>query len=96
MLVSYDLVQAASDVSGMRAGAWDVTDGVDVEGLTLLDAMEKVCQAANVKFRFVSRCGMDGPVQGIVFYKPGARHCVELDTQRMGAVLSPSRTQRNT
>ena len=70
-----------------------VCDGIDVEGLTLLDAMEKVCLAANVKFHFVSRCGMAGSVQGIVFYRPGAERCVELDMQRTGEVLSSSRTQ---
>jgi len=70
-----------------------VCDGVDVEGLTLLDAMEKVCRAANVKFHFVSRCGMAGPVEGIVFYRPGAGRCVELDMQRTGEVLSSSWTQ---
>ena len=70
-----------------------VCDGIDVEGLTLLDSIEAVCQAANVKFRFVSRFGMDGSVQGAVFYRPGAGRCVELDMQRAGEVLSLSRTQ---
>jgi len=65
---------------------------LDVNGMSLLDALEKCCREAGVRFRFEPGREETGPAERIVFYRPGAGRRVELNHQRAGERLSISRT----
>ena len=65
---------------------------LDVEGDTLLEALEKICEMSHCRFRFVSRYGEEGALAGIVFYRPGKGSQAELNIQRAGESLEVSRT----
>ena len=64
---------------------------VDVEGLSLLKALEKCCELSLVRFRFEPAVdGADG--ERILFYLPGEGRRVELNHQWYGEAISVSRT----
>jgi len=74
-----------------------LTDGrllrdLDVTGLSLLDALQRCCEAAALQFQFVPRTSETGPDQAIVFYRNGRGRTVELNCQTLGQSLSLSRT----
>ena len=72
--------------------AYRFADELDVEGYSLLEALEKICEQGHLQFRFVSRLGNEGASVGIVFYRPGQGRSVELNIQRKGEALDISRT----
>ena len=65
---------------------------LDVEGLSLLEALGRCCEQTQVKFRFEPRQEPNGPSQRIVFYRSGEGSKVELNCQRAGEQVSISRT----
>ena len=65
---------------------------LDVNGMSLLDALEKCCEQTDVRFRFEPCQADGGPAERIVFYRPGAGRRVELNHQRAGERLSIGRT----
>lgn len=65
---------------------------IDVEGLSLLAALEKCCNAGGVRFRFEGVNREGGPGERIVFYVHGKGRSVELNHQRYGEAMSVSRT----
>lgn len=68
-----------------------VCDELDVEGDSLLFALEKICKQVGVSFKFVP-CGyMSG--QRIVFYRAGETAAIELDIQHEGETLNLSQSQ---
>ena len=71
---------------------YKIADEVDVEGLSILKALERICGQTQVKFRFVSRYGSEGADSGIVFYRPGEGRQVELNLQKYGHLLNVSMT----
>jgi hypothetical protein len=71
----------------------EVLDELDVNGDSLLKAIERCCKQAGVKFRFEA-CDVNSQAnERIVFYRSGQGRCVELDCQRAGEELSVSRSQ---
>ncbi len=65
---------------------------LDVNGMSLLDALEKCCEQTGVRFRFEPCQAEGGPAERIVFYRPGAGRRVELNHQRAGERFSIGRT----
>ncbi len=65
---------------------------LDVNGMSLLDALEKCCEQTDVRFRFEPCQEEDGPVERIVFYRPGKGRRVELNHQQAGERFSIGRT----
>lgn len=65
---------------------------LNVTGLSLLDALDRCCQVAGLRFQFLPRHSGTGPRQAIVFYRNGAGRSVELSHQGTGQPLSLSRT----
>jgi len=68
-----------------------ICDEIDVEGDSLLSALEKICQQIGVSFKFIPSGQISG--QRIVFYRNGQLPEVELDIQRTGKVLNLSQSQ---
>jgi hypothetical protein len=66
--------------------------GLDVTGLSLLEAIGRCCEQAGVEFKFVPNMNEAGPSQAIVFYKKGLRREAELNLQQQGQQISVSRT----
>lgn len=66
--------------------------GLEVTGLNLLEALQRCCEAAGLRFKFAPRLAETGPRQAIVFYKNGTGRVVELNCQPKGQQLSISRT----
>jgi hypothetical protein len=74
-----------------------LTDGqivrdLDVTGLNLLEALHRCCDRIALEFKFVPRMNSVGPRQAIVFYKSETGRTIELDCQKKGSLLNPSRT----
>jgi len=69
-----------------------VVRDLDVTGLDLIDALHRCCERVGLKFEFVPRPVLTGPIQAIVFYKPSGGRSVELNCQRAGEQLSISKT----
>lgn len=67
-------------------------DETDVEGLSVIKALEKCCEQAQVAFKFAPRLSETRPRQRIVFYRPGRGKKVELNLQYAGQSLSISKT----
>ena len=65
---------------------------LDVTGLSLLEALHRCCEVADLQFRFVPRLVETGPRQAIVFYRNGRGRAVELNCQPMGQLLNLSQT----
>jgi len=65
---------------------------LDVNGMSLLDALEKCCEETDVRFRFEPRQEAGGCAERIVFYRPGERRRVELNHQQAGEGFSIGRT----
>ncbi|HDZ39895.1 MAG TPA: hypothetical protein ENH62_16755 [Marinobacter sp.] len=65
---------------------------IDVNGMSLLDALEKCCEQTGVRFRFEPCQEEDGPAERIVFYRPGVGRRVELNHQQAGEGFSIGRT----
>ena len=65
---------------------------LDVAGLNLLEALQRCCGRAGLKFKLVPRLSLTGPSQAIVFYKNGTGREVQLDCQQIGEQLSISKT----
>ena len=74
-----------------------LTDGqivrdLDVTGLSLLEALHRCCDRVALEFKFVPRMPSTGPRQAIVFYKTETGRIIELDCQKQGSLVNPSRT----
>ncbi|KPL20744.1 MAG: hypothetical protein AMJ75_11285 [Phycisphaerae bacterium SM1_79] len=74
-----------------------LTDGqiardLDVTGLSLLEALHRCCDRIALEFKFVPNMNSIGPRQAIVFYKTETGRTIELDCQKKGNLLNPSRT----
>jgi len=65
---------------------------LDVTGLNLLDALQRCCERAGLRFRFTPSTAETGPAQQIIFYKDAQGRTVELNCQRAGEILSISGT----
>ena len=65
---------------------------LDVTGLNLLGALHRCCERIGLKFKFVPRLVLTGPIQAIVFYKNGKGRAVELNCQLAGEQFSISKT----
>ncbi|MBN2020059.1 MAG: hypothetical protein JW749_07535 [Sedimentisphaerales bacterium] len=65
---------------------------LDVTGLSILEATERVGEQAGIEFKFVPTSEESGPRQAIVFYKKGAGRQVELNLQKAGQQISVSKT----
>ena len=65
---------------------------LDVTGLNLLEALQRCCERAGLRFKFVPRLAPTGPREAIVFYKDGTGRTVEINYQRAGEKLSISKT----
>ncbi len=65
---------------------------LNVTGLSLLEALDRCCRVAGLRFQFVPRCCETGPRQAIVFYRHGAGRSTELNSQPTRQALSLSRT----
>jgi hypothetical protein len=68
-----------------------ICDELNVDGDSLLEALEKVCQIAGVLMKFVPCGNLNRP--RISFYRPGEHGQVELDMQLEGERLNLSKTQ---
>jgi len=69
-----------------------VVDELDVEGKSVLEALQDCCEQARLKFTFRPRQAELGPREQIVFYRPGEGRRVELNLQYAGEQISISRT----
>jgi hypothetical protein len=65
---------------------------IDVDGMSVPDAMEKCCEPTGVRFRFEACIEEGEPAERIVLYRDGEERQVELNLQRAGERLSVSRT----
>jgi hypothetical protein len=65
---------------------------LDVTGLSLLESLHRCCDRVALKFKFVPTLSTVGPRQAIVFYKSDTCRKIELDCQKKGSLLNPSRT----
>ena len=65
---------------------------LDVTGRSLLEALQRCCEPAGIRFHFVPRLAETGPAQAIVFYRNGRGRTVELNCQPEGEALRPSQT----
>jgi len=61
---------------------------LDLGGLSLLEALHRCCEAADLRLRFVPRLVESEPAQAIVFYENGRGRTVELNCQHGGELLS--------
>jgi hypothetical protein len=80
-----DAVQLEAIASGRQLRDLDVT------GMTLLEALYRCADSANLVFRFVPQLTEIGPRQAIVFYQNGTGRSIELNAQPTGQPLSISR-----
>ena len=69
-----------------------VADELDVDGKSVLDALQDCCEQAELKFCFRPRQQELGPGEKIVFYQQGEGPNVELNLQYTGEQISISRT----
>ena len=69
-----------------------VADVLDVEGKSVLDALQDCCEQVGIQFAFKARQAELGPAEKIVFYQPGEGPSIELNLQYAGEQLSISRT----
>ena len=67
-------------------------DELDAEGKSVLDAIQDCCEQAGIEFWFGPVQDPFGPIEKIVFYRPGEGRPVELNLQYAGQQLSISRT----
>ncbi len=67
-------------------------DELDVDGKSVLDAIQDCCEQAGIEFWFGPVQEPFGPIEKIVFYRPGEGRPVELNLQYAGQQLSISRT----
>jgi len=65
---------------------------LEVTGLSLLEALQRCCEAAGLQFQFVPRLSETGPSQALVFYRNGQGRAVEFNCQQAGQALGLSRT----
>ncbi len=65
---------------------------LDVTGASLLEALQRCCERAGIKFKFTPAMTETGPEQQIIFYEDAKGKTVELNFQRDGEALSISRT----
>jgi len=65
-------------------------DGLDVTGLNLTQAINRLSQAAGIEFKFVPRLCETGPEQAICFYRLGFGPIVELNCQKKGQQINAS------
>jgi hypothetical protein len=65
---------------------------LDVTGMTLLEAVHRCAQCADLSFRFVPLSTEGNPGPAVVFHQTSTTRCVELNTQSPGQSLSISRT----
>ncbi len=65
---------------------------LDATGLNLLEALQRCCERAGIKFKFTPSMTETGPAQQIIFYKDGKGKTVELNCQRASEALSISGT----
>ncbi|GAG88339.1 unnamed protein product, partial [marine sediment metagenome] len=65
---------------------------LDVTGVNLLEALQRCCERAGIKFKFAPSMTETGPEQQIIFYKDAKGKTVELNCQRGGEALSISGT----
>ncbi len=65
---------------------------LDVTGLNLINALQRCCERAGLKFKFVPRLVSTGPSHAIVFYRNAAGRAVELNCQPHGERFSVSKT----
>ena len=80
-------------IEQLRALAEDQTvRDLDVTGLNLLEALQRCCSRAGLRFKFVPRLAATGPAQAIVFYKSGTGKAVQLNCQQGGQRFSISKT----
>lgn len=70
----------------------EAIDEFDVEGKSLLDALQDCCEQGGVDFCFMPRQAEVVPRERIVFYRPGCGRRVELNCQDRGEQLSISKT----
>lgn len=71
---------------------YELVRDLDVNGMSLLGAIEKCCGQVGLEFKFVPRLSETGPAQAIVFYRKGSGRGVELNLQQSGERLSVSKT----
>ncbi len=69
-----------------------VVDELDVEGKSVLEALQDCCEQAEIQFAFKARQAELGSREQIVFYRPGEGPSVELNLQYAGEQISISRT----
>lgn len=65
---------------------------VDVTGLNLMDALQRLCRSTPLRFKFICRYNQTGPKQAIVFFPPGTGSAAELNCQFDGDQFSISKT----
>ena len=65
---------------------------INVNGLSLISAVEKCCEDVGIRFKFVWRNEANGPAVGITFYRQGRGAEVELNCQPAGQSLTISTT----
>ena len=70
----------------------EVADELDVEGKSVLEAVQDCCEQAGLEFIFSPRQSEAGSRHQIVYYLPGKGRAVELNLQYAGEQLSISRT----
>jgi hypothetical protein len=66
--------------------------GLDVTGLSLINALHRCCEEVGLEFKFVPRPLPGRSGQAIVFYKSGEGRAVELNCQWAGEQFSISKT----
>jgi len=69
-----------------------VADEFEVEGKSVLAAIQDCCEQAGLEFIFSTRQSATGPREQIAFYLPGQGRAVELNHQYAGEKLGISRT----
>jgi hypothetical protein len=65
---------------------------LDVTGLTLLEAIHRCAEGADLVFRFVPHLAENPPVQSLVFCRNAGARCTELNAQPSSQPLSVART----
>jgi hypothetical protein len=81
------------DESRLRAiASAETVRDLDVNGMSLLGALQRCCEQAGLRFKFVPRFSESGPEQAIVFYRQGKARQVELNLQQYGQRISVSKT----
>jgi len=68
------------------------TGEIDVDGKSVLEAVQDCCEQAQVQFAFRPRQAELGPREQVVFYRQGEGRKVELNLQYPGEQISVSRT----